>query len=232
MLTKAQNKQPKGQTGACQQCFECESCPSFQLLRSVPLFYPFPISFQQYPPVEHQWFLALFVAPLLGQHSARGLAACQPPISHLVQFYSPTLCLNLLLHSQPLLLLSMPRLLLHLDQLPIVLPLQFMLRFHPLPRQLVFIALQLSELVGVVAHPNMSANQTPLFIPMPKKGGHTQAHNHFRSPSIGPAVGSLEYKDIYDSSKVGVGTRQRFHFAFHSSHSRVHSNIDNKKESD
>ena len=32
-----------------------------------------------------------------------------------------------------------------------------------------------------------------------------------------------------DSSKVGVGTRQRFHFAFHSSHSRVHSNIDNKK---
>ena len=78
----------------------------------------------------------------------------------------------------------------------------------------------------------MSANQTPLFIPMPKKCGHTRAHNHFRSPSIGPAVGSLEYKDIYDSSKVGVGTRRRFHFAFHSSHSRVHSNIDNNKESD
>ena len=44
----------------------------------------------------------------------------------------------------------MPRLLLHLDQLPIVHPLQFMLRFHPLSRQLVFTALQLSELVGVV----------------------------------------------------------------------------------
>ena len=59
--------------------------------------------------------------------------------------------MNLLLHSQPLLLLSMPRLLLHLDQLPIVHLLQFMLRFHPLPCQLVFAALQLSELVGVVA---------------------------------------------------------------------------------
>ena len=72
----------------------------------------------------------------------------------------------------------------------------------------------------------MSANQTPLFIPMPKKGGHTRVHNHFRSPSIGLAVGSLKYKDIYDLSQVEVGTRQRFHFAFHSSHSRVHSNID------
>ena len=151
MLTKAQNKQPKGQTGACQQCFECESCPSFQLLRSVPLFYPFPISFQQYPALEHQLFSHLFVAPLLGQHSASGLAACQPAISHLVQFCSPALRLNLLLHSQTLLLLSMPRLLLHLDQFPIVLPLQFMLRFHPLSRQLVFIALQLSELVGMAA---------------------------------------------------------------------------------
>ena len=82
-------KQSKGQTEACQQCFECESCLSFQLLRSVLLFYRFPISIQQYPAVEHQWFSALFVAPLLDQHSARGLTACQPPRSHLVQFCSP-----------------------------------------------------------------------------------------------------------------------------------------------
>ena len=89
MLTKAHDKQPKGQTGACQQCFERESCLSFQLLCSVPLFYRSPISIQQYPAVGHQWFSALFVAPLLDQHSARGLTACQPPISHLVQFCSP-----------------------------------------------------------------------------------------------------------------------------------------------
>ena len=104
----------------------------------------------KFPIVEHQWFSALFVGPLLGQHSARGLVGCQPPISHLVQFCNPALCLHLLLHSQPFLLLSMPQLLLHLEQLPIMLPLQFMIRFHPLPLQLHFIALHLSELVGMV----------------------------------------------------------------------------------